>query len=1386
MDSGSNKKESWSLTPRGSVSSQTLAPHFAVVGLNKKSNFYVIDYLNRVVLRVHKQEFKSREGLVITHGKCLFKVISGTRAQAREIIVKNTWQAEGLFSVVKNLVSVSKTTAGYFSQAITLMRDDKTVPPILLDMFSLYISAITPTYSNWTPTYLVGFFARIASLVMRVRDLPFQAESFDGLLLATLAMGMPPTAVDILKKMSLLTSKKLFDTPNFLFEFFSQISQLLLLLFDYVPGVPVCVRRRVQQVLSLGYKYERFGHMKSKVELWQRDKRVMIEPQFRKEVRDLFKEVNEDEILLDYVKSGPAPIRSRWDTFVRLHKSVDSYESCSRKEPVCIVLEGPPGCRKTVASVKVSEVLGLSTYVHTVKSVDDGKDFYDGYNNEEVFVMDDVGQQGVSQWRTIINMVSSLKLPLECASVDLKDTKYFNSEVMLLTTNQFTDLTFLRSDCISDKEALFRRGHVFKYTDHSCTYYRYDMKEHRFVSQYPPGLAKKLPLSLYFDDGYDNAVPRITVWLTAWIKILKEYYQSIYTSITCSEIQKQQLRLEVANMLDNCQEEFHDAWQSQNWGDLLTSCVEACSDAADFVSYYVGKLLGYFSSWVVEVGDLASKVPNWVVYFSASAALAAGLMYIRSLWGRVEDEDMSMVDMWRKSMTVKSHKIKITPSTVLIAEENTSTMLDAIKRHMGVIRLYRDNGVQPMTQCLISGHYVIIPAHMLFKVRQECTIYSSYDAVTNDWRALDMVPFTVEIMEEEKDIAVLSLPKDMLTPFKKASQYFKVNNGKTAKLHLVTCDAVVDLGASASVHPTAIRYRQPQTGLEREIYRTIENPVVYGISCPGLCGALLVDPDIGIVGMHLSGNGEYGASRVFSQSLIDKIRTCLERDKNLLDVNVLGVEGSFSGIKCKTDYYHQPQKKTHIVPSPLAGLKEPTKFPPNLSANGDKTVVVRASRFYVPQGSVISEELEFGEKFLSVIIPSFGSLPDYEVIKGNANLPSLNKKSVNGYFFPGDKEEYLDYENGCMRPEFEKRMLEFRARILEGRVKLEDVMMYEALKDETRVPEKVNKPRSFTIDNLLAQYEMKRLMGRLFEGVVFEKWKNQIMIGLNPFSEWPRVHKEISKCELKWDADLGEWDAKQLAQVQDLVNKVVLSKFVGSDEDKSILSFLLENSVRSWVLVLNTLFLGTHGMKSGKWITALFNSIYNRVYTAIWYYWMCVRNKKRPSVGHFLNNVVDFVMGDDKLCGVSKELANLEFPLDSHSMKEFFESIGMTYTDGSKSKDITNKSVDELTFLKRGFRFHTELGIVAPLSKETLDNTLLWVDSTKDLEEVMSGKLDAVQRELYLHEDEDTVLKIEEFCREKGVEFVRFPKSYLYYLFKCEPDYVYKLYVQGKGIEGVI
>jgi Holliday junction resolvasome RuvABC ATP-dependent DNA helicase subunit len=147
-------------------------------------------------------------------------------------------------------------------------------------------------------------------------------------------------------------------------------------------------------------------------------------------------------------------------------KIVRSNLDTSRQEPNLFVFEGPPGVGKSIFLNQVVSSLGWSCYSHCVPDVNEGRDFYDSYNNEDVFFMDDVGQKGVSQWRTMINMVSSVKLPLDCAEAKLKDTKFFNSHTILATTNSFSTIqSVMRSDGIADIRALWRRGFVFDFSE---------------------------------------------------------------------------------------------------------------------------------------------------------------------------------------------------------------------------------------------------------------------------------------------------------------------------------------------------------------------------------------------------------------------------------------------------------------------------------------------------------------------------------------------------------------------------------------------------------------------------------------------------------------------------------------------------------------------------------------------------------------------------------------------------------------------------------------------------------------------------------------------------------------------------------------------------------
>jgi hypothetical protein len=165
-------------------------------------------------------------------------------------------------------------------------------------------------------------------------------------------------------------------------------------------------------------------------------------------------------------------------------------------------------------------------------------------------------------------------------------------------------------------------------------------------------------------------------------------------------------------------------------------------------------------------------------------------------------------------------------------------------------------------------------------------------------------------------------------------------------------------------------------------------------------------------------------------------------------------------------------------------------------------------------------------------------------------------------------------------------------------------------------------------------------------------------------------------------------------------------------------------------------------MPSGCWVTALFNSLYNRFITAACFYRNLEKHHrlKEATITNFLQ-ITDFVMGDDKICGTPNKFEDI---YNAITAKEFFESIAMRFTDGEKGAITTPfKNVQNLVFLKRKFRYHRTLEkVVGALSLETIINSLRWFDSNKDYAVVMGGKMTAFQYEIFLHENDEIKNKV--------------------------------------------
>jgi RNA dependent RNA polymerase len=235
-----------------------------------------------------------------------------------------------------------------------------------------------------------------------------------------------------------------------------------------------------------------------------------------------------------------------------------------------------------------------------------------------------------------------------------------------------------------------------------------------------------------------------------------------------------------------------------------------------------------------------------------------------------------------------------------------------------------------------------------------------------------------------------------------------------------------------------------------------------------------------------------------------------------------------------------------------------------------------------------------------------------------------------------------------------------------------------------------------------------------------------------------------------------------LPQVQRAVVDVILEKYTGPE--KEICEVLLESLVHTILMIMDEGFITTHSFPSGHYLTAIMNSLVNRFYTACWYFRVMSHAKRSFTVSSFLDDVVDFVYGDDKLNGIRSH----SDILNAISMREFFRSIGLDLTNADKSEIKTPFNVlDDLDFLKRKFVYHNDLGrIMCPLSLRTLQSGLSYVNLSKDVDQVMRDKVHNYVREIYLHPNyKDLRLDFEHRLAFRGFDCELPSDAYLYQLY---------------------
>lgn len=1218
-----------------------------------------------------------------------------------------------------------------------------------------------------------------------------EPQGMDTLLLGTLLETLPSPFKSILRNMSLLSNGKILDDATMFSTLVNYVVDFLRNLinkFSIFDGI----REQVLNYLDFipfGKKHAIISEIKELLRHRQKDPGCLNDPNCRDRIRKVNVEIDECEELAE-MASKSALIKKILSEFACLRSYLDAYEKSDRLEPSCFIFEGKPGTMKSIIMNQVLQALGDSNYLHTIKATSDGKDFWDSYDNQHNVVFDDMGQQGISQYRLLINLVSCVKYPLDCAAVEKKDTKFFNSKRIFVTTNNFMNLNGLvRSDGISDVRALWRRGYVFHFNvqrkegkiEGEILFKYFDSEKDKFVIGFPSYV--KTQLKSKFEINKETLRRDYIKWICNVIKMFDSYKEEQHESIDLSideleyiqfedvsEAQgstisvpksdhKEVVPYEVIDDFEDIPSEYLD-WMNYgyrlgirgNWEQRMLDWIHTVGFMTKgfIINLSRGIMMGVreLGSFIVECyrdPSLISDNMDVILGVVANVVWIGLMIFLNRLSAKLAD-----------NMEVQGFSTYAKGSSV--SEENCGTMISSISKSVYRVKVYFSNKGECHVRAVVSGHCLILPSHA---AEQEgyLTLYKDYD---KDHRLLDHVEYRRVYLNKKEDVCIVMINPAIMTPFKSVSKYFK--NVDSIEQWLVNEEVRIPVGSIAkhryATDPIVYDVNIKGTA-SYECVISKEQMTTYSLEGKGLCGSVIATADNGIVGMHVAGQpGIMGVAINWKSQTISEIKSILDEDKNnFLNFKISEkVIPNFSGIKLDTGFNTSVGSKSSLIPSPLYKVYGVERVPADLTSTGKFTVKDMAKKSFDVVQNINEEELDFAKKAIDIIIPGFGDATDKEVIKGCDNIAGINKKSSNGYECEKLKTDYIDFENGECLPGFKRELEEFECNLKLGKVDPKLMLNVENLKDELRNKEKALKPRCFRVSTVHSQFLTKKYTMKMVSAIMHNREFNQIMVGVNPYKEWNTMYKKLKSCAGIWAGDLSAWDGKMLPQVQNAIIKLILSKYKG--KHKSELSTLLYSIPYNLDNMMDDTYLTTHSMPSGNFLTAIFNSVINRAYTAMWYY----RYKKNPTVHDFHCNVVDMVYGDDKLNGI----VNADPNLNAITMEEFFTSIGMKMTTANKQV-ITKpyESLSEVSFLKRTFEYHPLIGrVMCPLDKKTLRNTIMWVDSKKDVDVVITGKLRSFIMEMYLHEDgQDEVEYVRTKCEEIGIDWPNVTDDYLLNLF---------------------
>ena len=801
---------------------------------------------------------------------------------------------------------------------------------LIVDLLSLMLHLREGFFSATT---IISCLMQMYTIHTRYMDLfgwcEFRAQAganVTDLLVGFGLLGVPKNVLESMKTFTSLTGKRIFES-EFAMDVGEKLFESLIVMVEWIAN-PIgtlrllndeSVKYIVGVIRKLGSSVFLHRDIKQICDIYSRyvsNPQSLFDPTFRQEIMTKHAAMKADNNFLDYIHNGSNKyFLTTWNLFEsNVVKSCQAFDTSGREEPLCIVFEGNAGAGKSnimnqfVALLKES---GKTTICHSVPAAEDGKDFYDDYENQEVFVMDDVGQQGKSQWRYLINYVSPVKYPLPCAAASKKNTKFFNSKVILCTTNHFMDLGgFTSTDCISEPEALYRRAHVIKiergdsaHFSQRFSYYKYDhinskQWENKFINHNALNIPEGLSANFSTEQEYrpDN-MKRSLVWLY-------KLYMHLVASNKADAGNMVANTATLRSILEECDEVYDDTVES---GEFEAQCVSfACvmahlfglckSKIIDYVKIFQEYISYYISIAMEVITDAAGMIMNFVtdfvptlkdgcdrvLDFMSTSRLFQGILAscvtgFLVKWFFGENEVVIPTPAFSES-TVKDlkkfkakHEMWGAQSGIL--EKEHTEWIQTVKKGCKTIKIKNglDYGEDNLMQCIVSGKRIMVPAHLEIGDKF-VDLYHSWEHYKNEHVEIENVQLKLIKMYMSCDLAIYEI-KGTVPLYKLNHAIFSGSATCSSNWYLINSaghlPVVYDVDVRNNDEP--VKYATVCGKYEHSANTGFYTPYSAG----GACGTVLAAPGAGILGFHVAGGPNAGFCVRPNDDIMTEIRSLM-------------------------------------------------------------------------------------------------------------------------------------------------------------------------------------------------------------------------------------------------------------------------------------------------------------------------------------------------------------------------------------------------------------------------------------------------------------------------------------------------------------------------------